>query len=263
MNITLEGKRVFVSAGGAGMGRSTCLAFHQAGAEVFTCDINQEALTSLPQGIETFTCDVGDAEEVKEMMDEILPDGIDVLVNNAGIAGPTAPIENISLEEWNHTINVCLNSQFYFNRLVVPLFKKQRHGVLINLISGAGILGFPNRTPYAAAKWSVTGLTKTLAMELGPQNIRVNGIVPGNVNGERMDRVVQAHAEADKISPEVVRKLYAIGTSMQCFIEPEEIANMILFLSSDHGRHISGQIIGLDGHTETLYPRMLSEQGMV
>ena len=100
-------------------------------------------------------------------------------------------------------------------------------------------------------------------MELEPQNIRVNGIVPGNFNGERMDRVVQAHEEADKISPEVVRKLYAIGISLQCFIEPEEIVTMILFLSSDHSRHISGQIIGLDGHTEKLHPKMLSEHGVV
>jgi NAD(P)-dependent dehydrogenase (short-subunit alcohol dehydrogenase family) len=93
-------------------------------------------------------------------------------------------------------------------------------------------------------------------MELGPHNIRVNGIVPGNVNGDRMERIIAAHAATDDLDPEVVRDMYAIGTSMQCYVDPEEIADLIVFLCSDYGRHISGQIIGVDGHTETLYPRL-------
>jgi NAD(P)-dependent dehydrogenase (short-subunit alcohol dehydrogenase family) len=140
-------------------------------------------------------------------------------------------------------------------RRAVPVFKAQRGGVIINLISSAGILGYPTRSPYAAAKWAVTGLTKTLAMELGPHGIRVNGIVPGNVTGDRMDRVIAAHAASEGIPPDEVRRLYAIGTSMQCYVDPEEIADMIVFLCSDHARHVSGQIIGVDGHTETLWPR--------
>jgi NAD(P)-dependent dehydrogenase (short-subunit alcohol dehydrogenase family) len=187
--------------------------------------------------------------------DTFLPDGLDFMINNAGVSGPTKLVEDVTDEEWRHTMAVCIDAQFYCVRRVVPVFKAQHRGVIVNLISGAGILGYPTRAPYVAAKWAVTGLTKTLAMELGPHNIRVNGVVPGNVNGERMDRVIAAHADAEGIDPDEVRRLYAIGTSMQCYVDPEEIAELIVFLCSDHARHISGQIIGVDGHTETLYPR--------
>ena len=257
MQVSVEGKRAFVSAGGAGMGRATCLALADAGAEVFTCDVDEGALDSLPAGIHRSVCDVADPVAVDALLSDILPGGLDILVNNAGIAGPTAPVEDVSTEDWRRCMAVCIDAQFYFTRRVVPLFKQQRAGSIVNLVSAAGILGFPNRSPYVAAKWAVTGFVKTLAMELGPHNIRVNGIVPGNVNGERMERVITDHAEAEGLSPDHVRRLYAIGTSMQCYVDPEEIADLILFLCSAQGRHISGQIIGVDGNTETLFPRTL------
>ncbi|MBU3007725.1 SDR family oxidoreductase [Cobetia amphilecti] len=255
MQISLKGKRAFVTAGGAGMGRATVLAMHALGARVFTCDVDGEALSSLPDDITTFVSDVSDPAAVDAMFDEFLPGGLDILVNNAGIGGPTKPVENVSNEEWRACMGVCIDSQFYCARRAVPTFRAQKHGVIINLVSAAGIHGFPNRSPYVAAKWAVTGFTKTLAMELGPDNIRVNGVVPGNVNGERMERVIQAHAEAEDIAPEEVRRLYGIGVSMQCYVDPQEIADMICYLCSDYGRHVSGQIIGVDGNTETLYPR--------
>lgn len=255
MQISLKGKRAFVTAGGAGMGRATVLAMHALGARVFTCDVDGEALSSLPKDITTFVSDVSDPAAVDAMFDEFLPGGLDILVNNAGIGGPTKPVEDVSNEEWRACMGVCIDSQFYCARRAVPTFRAQKHGVIINLVSAAGIHGFPNRSPYVAAKWAVTGFTKTLAMELGPDNIRVNGVVPGNVNGERMERVIQAHAEAEDIAPEEVRRLYGIGVSMQCYVDPQEIADMICYLCSDYGRHVSGQIIGVDGNTETLYPR--------
>ncbi|MFP5300723.1 SDR family oxidoreductase [Cobetia sp. SIMBA_158] len=211
--------------------------------------------TSRHHDITTFVSDVSDPAAVDAMFDEFLPGGLDILVNNAGIGGPTKPVENVSNEEWRACMGVCIDSQFYCARRAVPTFRAQKHGVIINLVSAAGIHGFPNRSPYVAAKWAVTGFTKTLAMELGPDNIRVNGVVPGNVNGERMERVIQAHAEAEDIAPEEVRRLYGIGVSMQCYVDPQEIADMICYLCSDYGRHVSGQIIGVDGNTETLYPR--------
>ncbi|MCT8965233.1 SDR family oxidoreductase [Pseudomonas veronii] len=255
MQICLEGKRAFITAGGAGMGRATALAMHKLGAQVFTCDVDAQALSTLPDGIKTFVSDVSNPDAVDAMFDEILPGGLDILVNNAGIGGPTKPVEDVTNEEWRACMSVCIDSQFFCARRAVPTFRQQKSGVIINLVSAAGILGFPNRSPYVAAKWAVTGFTKTLAMELGQDNIRVNGIVPGNVNGERMERVIKAHAEAEGIDPEEVRRLYGIGVSMQCYVEPEEIADMICFLCSDYGRHVSGQIVGVDGHTETLYPR--------
>lgn len=255
MQISLTGKRVMISGGGAGMGRATALAMHKLGAHVFTCDLDEQGLATLPEDITTFVCDVADPDAVDAMMDKVLAGGLDILVNNAGIGGPTKPIEEVSNSEWQQCMAVCIDSQFYFTRRAVPVFKAQQHGVIINLISAAGILGFPNRGPYVAAKWAVTGFTQSMAMELGPENIRVNGIVPGNVNGERMERVINAHAAAEGIEPEEVRRLYAIGTSMQCYVDPEEIADTICFLCSDYARHISGQVVGVDGNTETLYPR--------
>ncbi len=255
MQISLADTRAFVTAGGAGMGRATALAMHELGAKVFTCDVDPAGLETLPDGISTSLCDVSDSRQLDALFDTFLPDGLDFMINNAGVSGPTKLVEDVTDEEWRHTMAVCIDAQFYCVRRVVPVFKAQHRGVIVNLISGAGILGYPTRAPYVAAKWAVTGLTKTLAMELGPHNIRVNGVVPGNVNGERMDRVIAAHADAEGIDPDEVRRLYAIGTSMQCYVDPEEIAELIVFLCSDHARHISGQIIGVDGHTETLYPR--------
>ena len=255
MQISLQGKRVFITAGGAGMGRATAIAMHKLGAKVFTCDVDTDALASLPEGIEHAYCDVSDSAQLNALLDTILPDGLHILVNNAGVTGPTKLIEDVTDEEWRQTFSVCADAQFYCVRRVVPVFKQQGHGVIINLISAAGILGYPTRAPYVAAKWAVTGFTQTLAMELGPSNIRVNGIVPGNVNGERMEGVIHRHAEAESLDSEDVRRMYAIGTSMQCYVDPEEIADTICFLCSDYGRHISGQVIGVDGNTETLYPR--------
>lgn len=255
MEISLSGRRTFITAAGAGMGRATAIAMHGLGAEVFACDIDEAALATLPDGIHNWVCDVSSSAQLDAIFDEILPDGLDILINNAGIAGPTKNVEDITDDEWRDCMAVCIDSHFFCVRRAVPVFKAQRGGVIINLISSAGILGYPTRSPYAAAKWAVTGLTKTLAMELGPHGIRVNGIVPGNVTGDRMDRVIAAHAAAEGTTPDEVRRLYAIGTSMQCFVDPEEIADMIVYLCSDHARHVSGQIIGIDGHTETLWPR--------
>jgi len=221
MQISLKNKRVFITAG----------------------------------GITSFVCDVSKSSELDKIFDEILPAGLDLLINNAGVSGPTKLVEDISDQEWRDCMAVCIDAQFYCARRVVPVFKKQQHGAIINLVSAAGVLGYPTRSPYVAAKWAVTGFTQSLAMELGPDNIRVNGIVPGNVNGDRMERIIASHAEAENLDPEDVRRMYAIGTSMQCYVNPEEIADMICFLCSDYAKHVSGQIIGVDGNTETLYPR--------
>ena len=136
--------------------------------------------------------------------------------------------------------------------------KAKGSGVIVNIASTAGIMGMPHRAPYVAAKFGVVGLTKTLAMELGRDNIRVNAIAPGSIVGDRMDRVVSAHAEADGISEEEVEAMYTQGVSMARFVDPQEIADLVVYLCSDQARSISGQVIGVDGHTETLYPRRLS-----
>ena len=136
--------------------------------------------------------------------------------------------------------------------------KDGKTGSIVNIASTAGLMGLPNRVPYVAAKFGVVGLTKTLAMELGPYNIRVNAIAPGSIAGDRMDRVIAAHAKAEGMSQAQVREMYIQGTSMQTFVDADEIADIVVYLCSARGKHISGQVIAVDGHTETLYPRTLT-----
>ncbi len=255
MEISLSGRRALVTAGAAGIGRAIVESLDRLGAEVFTCDIDEAALASLPPTITGTLCDVADSAQVDEVFEAIGPGPLDILVNNAGIAGPTKHIEDISDAEWRQCLAVGLDAQFFFARRAVPIMKAGGGGSIVNMISTAGIMGYPTRTPYAAAKWAASGLTKSLAMELGPHNIRVNGIAPGAVIGDRMERIIAAQAELDDKPPDKVRRDYVVGVSMQSFIEPEEVADMVAFLVSDHGRHVSGQIIGVDGHTETLWPR--------
>ncbi|MGU9958181.1 MAG: SDR family oxidoreductase [Arenicellales bacterium WSBS_2016_MAG_OTU3] len=256
MNISLKNKTAVVTAGASGIGLATVMSLRAVGARVAVCDINEADLAKLPADVQTFVCDVSSPDQVDTMMQTVVKDGLDILVNNAGIAGPTGAMEDVRYEDWRQTITTDLDSQFLFSRRAIPVFKKQCSGVIINLTSTAGIMGFPLRAPYAAAKWAVVGLTKTLAMELGPHNIRVNAIAPGAVTGDRMDKVVAAHAKADDVSEQFIRDFYAKSVSMQTFVDPEEIAETITFLCSHQARHISGQILGVDGHTETLHPRV-------
>ena len=136
--------------------------------------------------------------------------------------------------------------------------KDRKAGAIVNIASTAGLMGLPNRAPYVTAKFGVIGLTKTLAMELGPFNIRVNAIAPGSITGDRMDRVIAAHAKAEGITEAQVREMYIQGSSMQTFVDADEIADIVVYLCSARGKHISGQVIAVDGHTETLYPRTLA-----
>ncbi len=256
MNISLKNKTAVVTAGASGIGLATVMSLRAVGARVAVCDINEADLDKLPDDVQTFVCDVSSPDQVDIMMQTVVKGGLDILVNNAGIAGPTGAMEDMRYEDWRQTITIDLDSQFLFSRRAIPVFKQQCSGVIINLTSTAGIMGFPLRAPYAAAKWAVAGLTKTLAMELGPHNIRVNAIAPGAVTGDRMDKVVAAHAKADDVSEQFIRDFYAKSVSMQTFVDPEEIAETITFLCSHQARHISGQILGVDGHTETLHPRV-------
>ncbi|WP_425404705.1 SDR family oxidoreductase [Hwanghaeella sp.] len=257
MDTDLSGKRAVITAGASGIGLATAKALQADGAQVFVCDVNEDSLANLPDGIIGARVDVANSAEIDAWLAPIVADGIDILVNNAGTAGPTAAVEDIDDEGWRSCLAVGLDSQFYCVRRVVPVMKKQKSGAIVNLTSTAGLFGFPNRSPYTAVKFAVVGLTKTWAMELGRDNIRVNAIAPGSVNGDRMDRVVAAHAKAEGVSEDHVRAMYTLGTSMACFVDAEEIADMVVYLCSDRGKRISGQIIAVDGNTETQHPRDL------
>jgi len=176
---------------------------------------------------------------------------LDVLVNNAGIAGPTAPMEDIESEEWEKTIAINLGGHFYCTRKAIPLLKDSC-GCIINIASSVAFMGCPGRAPYTASKWAIIGLTRTLAMELGPDGVRVNAICPGSVDGDRLNSVIERDAKERGQSIEAIRNVYLRQSSLRTFISAEDVANLALFLASDLGSKISGQAIGVDGHTETL-----------
>ena len=250
--------RVMVTAAGSGIGRAIARAFADAGATVHICDVDdallQLATSDYPE-IAAECLDVTDEVAVDRWFDDVLDDldGLDVLVNNAGIAGPTAAVEDMDYDGWQRCMAVCLDSQFLACRRAVPVMKDQGAGSIINISSTAGLYGLPYRTPYAAAKWGVIGFTKSLAAEVGRWNIRVNAICPGAVEGPRMERVIAAEALASGRDPEAVRADYVEGVSLKRFVKPEEIAAMALFLASPAAGMVSGQAITVDGHTETFH----------
>ncbi|MGE4246256.1 MAG: SDR family oxidoreductase [Parvibaculaceae bacterium] len=250
--------RVMVTAAGSGIGWAIAKAFADEGAAVHICDANEALLGKVTEehpGIGAAHVDVADEASVDRWFDEALDDldGLDVLINNAGIAGPTAAVEDMAYEDWRRCLTVGLDSQFLCAKRAVPVMKDQRSGSIINLASTAGLFGYPFRTPYAAAKWAVIGFTKSLAAEVGRWNIRVNAICPGAVEGDRMDRVIAAEALASGRTPEALRAEYTKGVSLNRFVKPSEIADMALFLASPAGAMVSGQAISVDGHTETFH----------
>jgi NAD(P)-dependent dehydrogenase (short-subunit alcohol dehydrogenase family) len=256
VHLDLTESRVVVTAGGAGIGLATARAFAGAGARVWVCDVDGDALdraTTL-DGVDGSIADVGDTAAIDEFMRTALDalGGIDVLVNNAGVAGPAGVIEDLDPAAVTRTLDLDVTSMFRTARHAVPPMKSQRSGLIVNVASTAGLMGFPYRTPYAAAKWAVIGLTKTMAMELGEHGIRCNAICPGSISGTRMDHVIDLEAAASGRAASDVRAGFERQASMRTFIEADEIAATICFLASSLAAKISGQAISVDGHTETL-----------
>ncbi|MDH5279362.1 MAG: SDR family oxidoreductase [Actinomycetota bacterium] len=254
----VDSPKVVVTAGASGIGAAVAQRFLSGGARVHVCDVDDAALARVsresPQ-LGVTRVDVASEGEVDGWLSRVLDDwgGIDVLVNNAGIAGPTADVEDITLDEWQRCLAVGLDSQFLTCRRVAPVMKEQRSGSIVNISSTAGLVGYGRRSPYAAAKWAVIGLTKSLAIELGPYDVRVNAVCPGSVAGDRMRRVVAAQASASGRAPADIEAEYTQAQSIARFVEPTEIADMCVFLASPEARMVSGQVIAVDGHTETYH----------
>ncbi len=247
MEASANGLRVLVTAGGAGIGRVIAQTFVDHGARVHVCDVDEKALrqSNLPYTV----ADVAKLPDVDRLFSDVERRlaGLDVLVNNAGIAGPTAKVEDIRPEDWDRCIAVDLNGMFYCTRKAMPLIKAAGGGSIINLSSAAGRLAFPMRTPYSAAKWAVVGFTQSLAAEAGPDKVRVNCIQPGVVEGDRIERVIDAKAKGLGVDKEEVRRRLLEGVSMHTTVTAQDIANMALFLATEAGRHISGQAISVCG----------------
>lgn len=254
--IDARGKRVIVTAGAGGIGLAITEALVDAGARVHICDVEPAALASCSRrlGVTATRCDVSDESEVDVLFGDAAEalGGLDALVNNAGIAGPTGAVEDIKLADWRRCIEIDLTGQFLCARRAVPMLKAAGGGAIVNMSSSAGRLGYAFRTPYAAAKWGVIGLTQSLAKELGPAGISVNAILPGIVEGPRMEGVIRSRAEQVGVPYEEMERQYLQNVSLRRMVSPDDVAHMALFLVSPLGRNMSGQSLGVCGNVETL-----------
>lgn len=257
MDLGIDGLRVVVTAGAAGIGLEIARAFVQEDANVVVCDVDADAVANVQRelpGVHAAECDVVERTAVADFIHSAAEHlgGIDVLVNNAGIAGPTAPVEDVPPEEWDRCLEVCLTGQFNCSRIAVPYLRDSSNPSIVNLSSLAGRLGFALRTPYAAAKWGVIGFTKSLAIELGGDGIRVNAILPGIVSGDRQRRVMEAKAQRKGISFKQIEAEAFSYASIKDYVTPKQIADQILFLTSPLGKTISGQSISICGDINML-----------
>jgi len=244
-------QRVIITAGAGGIGKEIARAFVDAGASIFVCDIDAQGLAQLEHdmpGVRTTVCDMGKRSDVERMMREGIAalGGLDVLVNNAGIAGPTAPVERYDPAEWDKVLTLNLTGTFDVTRLAIPHLKRSEAGVIINMSSAAGRFGYANRSAYCATKWAIVGFTKTLAIELGELGIRANAILPGAVAGIRIEKVLEGRAQATGQSLEQMRASAMANQSIKRLVDPRDIAALTVFLASDSAKSISGQILPID-----------------
>jgi NAD(P)-dependent dehydrogenase (short-subunit alcohol dehydrogenase family) len=256
MDLGLRDKRVLVTAGAGGIGRVIAQRFLTEGARVAVCDIDDAALeecAAQTSGLLALRADVAVSADVGSLFARLQQSfgGLDVLMNNAGVSGPTKPVEEVTDEEWNRTLAVNVTGQFYAVRAAVPMFRSAGGGAIVNMSSVAGRMGMPMRAPYSTSKYAVRGLTDVLTVELGALNVRVNAILPGLVNGPRGRRVMDEQAKARGMALEEYLPFVLHNISMHTMIEMDEIAALAVFLASDHAKHITGQSIGVCGNFET------------
>jgi NAD(P)-dependent dehydrogenase (short-subunit alcohol dehydrogenase family) len=251
------GTRVLVTAGASGIGRAIADLLLAHGARTHICDVSDDFLADFAKAWPSAgrsKADVSSEADVERLFADVRANlgGLDVLINNAGIAGPTGGVEDILPADWRRTIDICLTGQFLCAHFAVPLLKAAGGGSIVNLSSAAGRFGYAYRTPYSAAKWGVIGFTQSLAKELGPANVRVNAILPGIVEGARMKGVIEARAKQVGVSYAEMEKTYLDRVSLRRMVSAEDVAATVLFLVSEAGRNVSGQSIGVDGNVESL-----------
>jgi NAD(P)-dependent dehydrogenase (short-subunit alcohol dehydrogenase family) len=253
----IEGQRVLITAGASGIGFAIASTLSSLGARVAICDVSDTAIAEAKSALpELVACkaDVSVDRDVEAMFKTVHKEwgGLDALINNAGIAGPTGGVDEITPADWRRCIDICITGQFLCARLAVPMLKQGGGGSIVNMSSAAGRHGYAFRTPYSSAKFAVVGFTQSLAKELGPSRIRVNAILPGIVEGPRMDKVIADRAKQIGISHKEMEERYLEKVSLRRMVSPYDVASMVAFLLSDAGINISGQSLGVDGNVETL-----------
>lgn len=253
----LQAKRAVVTAGASGIGRDIADLLISQGCAVAVCDIADAALGDFRAkhpGALAVKADVASAEDVDRLFDSVNEEfgGLDILVNNAGIAGQTARVEDLDPAEWRRCLDVTLTGNYLCARRAVPLIRAAGGGSIVNISSVAGRFGYAYRTPYSSAKYGVIGLTESLAKELGPDNIRVNAVLPGIVEGPRIRSVIKARAEQTGVSEAEMEKQYLDKVSMRRMVTQQDIADTVAFLVSPLAQMVSGQSIAVCGNVETL-----------
>jgi Dehydrogenases with different specificities (related to short-chain alcohol dehydrogenases) len=257
MILNMEGLRVIITAGAGGIGRATALSFRAEGAKVFICDVSQAALDDFASeypDIGACLCDVSDEANVAAMFKTAIDwlGGLDCLVNNAGSTGPTKRTGEISPDEWQRCVDVNLKGTYLCTHAALPHVVSSANPSIISLSSAAGRVGYPNKSPYVAAKWGIVGFMKTVSIEYGGQGVRCNAVLPGPVDNARMKGVIAEKAKLAGITPEAQAGKYLSLASIKKFVTNDEVADLIVFLASERARSISGQAIGIDGDLQAL-----------
>ena len=260
----IKNLKIVITAGASGIGSKIAQILSQADAKVVICDKDQEVLDQFSKNnpeVITLKADVSNEEEVTSFFNEIKDHfgEINSLINNAGIAGPSAKLEDTNFDDWKNTLSVNLNGTFLCTKSAIPLLRSAGGGSIINIGSTSSFMGTPLRSSYSATKWGLIGLTKTWDMDYGVDNIRINTICPSSVNGERIEQVIEREAKYRNVIPEEIKAAYLSQTSMKTFIDAEEIAGMIVYLLSPLAKKITGQMLAIDGHTENL--SMINKEG--
>lgn len=249
-------KKILITAGAGGIGLATAEAFASQGHRVHIADVNADAVRQVVETHENITgsvTDVSDAASVEALFGDIERElgGLDVLVNMAGISGPTVPTEELPFEQWQAVVNVNLHGTFMITQRAIPLLKASDAATIVVMSSLAGRFGYPNRIAYSTTKWGLVGFAKSLSMELGPLGITANTIHPGAVDGPRIENVLKGRAEANGTTVEQEREAALANQSIKEFIDPADVAALILFLAGPHGRTISGQQLPIDGDSKS------------
>jgi NAD(P)-dependent dehydrogenase (short-subunit alcohol dehydrogenase family) len=241
------GTRALVTGGGSGIGQAIADALRAAGADVFVCDIDASTGPD-------FVSDIADDDAVDQLFNAVDQKfgGLDILVNNVGVAGPAGLVDEIDAGAFDEVIRVNVGGTFRVTARAVPFLRASGAGLIVNIASTAGIFPYPYRSPYVAAKWAIVGLGRSWAMELGADNIRVNVVCPGSVGGPRMDQVIEREAAATGVDASSLRRGYEEQVSMRRFMDAADVAGAVVYMASPAGRHVSGQVLSIDGATESL-----------
>ena len=241
------GTRALVTGGGSGIGQAIADALRAAGADVFVCDIDASTGPD-------FVSDIADDDAVDQLFNAVDQKfgGLDILVNNVGVAGPAGLVDEIDAGAFDEVIRVNVGGTFRVTARAVPFLRASGAGLIVNIASTAGIFPYPYRSPYVAAKWAIVGLGRSWAMELGADNIRVNVVCPGSVGGPRMDQVIEREAAVKGVDASSLRRGYEEQVSMGRFMDAADVAGAVVYMASPAGRHVSGQVLSIDGATESL-----------